>query len=201
MRLSLKILLLMSLSSGVYAESRGLLVDAFLAPYQLKLLNNKNNCQLTISQKEKKAVILQLESKSPCYFFADSSHQTAQLYSYKEDGIDNVLLIGGTAVEQKPDETQAQKKSSQDYCSQDIQAIILEHGEIKLGERNTESTACSQDRLDEKIYQQAGKQTRSSLEQLLQAQKKSKQVIVESSFFTNLQQKIQAIFSSDKAKE
>ncbi len=170
-----------------------LLIEGSIDRFHFKLNNDKQYCQLAIDYTDGAIPWFPLASQSPCYFFADNKQEKIQSYSYPDENIDYILLIGGTETELSAEKRKNKKMPVASYCTEEIQAIIIEKGEIKLGTTQTNAFACAEDRLDEKVYQQNTKQPRKEVEKVVQEQLK-KQTALETSFFESLQQKIEAIF-------
>ncbi len=199
---SLKISLLFFISSSLFTlsaclfadEPNPLLIEGSIDSFHFKLDNDKQYCQLAIDHADGVIPWFPLASQSPCYFFAENEKEKIQSYSYPDANIDYVLLIGGTASELTAEQRKNKKMSTTSYCSQEIQAIIVEKGKIKLGTTETNAFACAEDRLDEKVYQQKIKQPREGIEKVVQERLKKQTNTLEASFFESLQQKVEAIF-------
>lgn len=189
------------ISTHLFARPVPLLTEDFVDTFHFKLNNDKSYCQLSIRSPDDSITQFPLASQSPCYFFGDHEKKKIQTYSYKEAHIEHILFIGGTAVTLTDEQRQSKKMPIDSYCTQNIQAITIETGKVKLGNMNTAFFACAEDRLDEKIYQQVTKQPRVNIEVFLQEQKEKRPTVnrgqvpqADVPFFEGLQQKIEAIF-------
>ena len=187
-------LLLLCVSNSLFASPTSLLTEGVVGNFYLKLNNNKPQCQLIINVSDGIKKELVLKSQSPCYFFADIEQKKIQTYSYPDANIDTVLLIGGTKLVLGDKQKENRKIPANSYCTQDMQAIIVEYGKIKLTDIDTQAFACAEDRLDEKMYRHMIKQPRDAIEAEAKEQPLSLKVTPELSFLEDLQQKIEAIF-------
>lgn len=204
MKFSLKVsaLFLLCVSPNLFSAPAPLLTEGTIGSFHFKLNNDKPHCQLSIQHPEDSIAWFSLTSQSPCYFFANHEQKKIQTYAYKDSHIDSVFLIGGTAVKLTDEQRKNKKTPIDSYCTQDIQALTIEAGKIKIGNVNTTSFACTKDRLDEKLYQQVSKQPRFDIEELIKAQKEKKPNASDTNllpkkekpFWENLQHKIEAIF-------
>jgi hypothetical protein len=174
------------------------LLEGVIGSYQLTLDNNTPYCGLLINSSDSSEQLFSLNSKSPCYFFADNLQKNIQTYSYPKSNIDYVALIGGTAVRLDAETRLEKKLSADNYCTESIQAITLEENKIKLTQVEDNAFACAKDRLDEKRYQQVIKQKRFTIKEL--EQQKIKEEGAGMSFFEGVQQKIEAIFTKKENK-
>ncbi len=198
---ALKIALLFFIGSSFFTqntclfadEPKPFLIEGKIDNFHFKLNNDKQHCQLAIDHADAVIPWFPLTSQSPCYFFADNKQEKIQSYSYPDANIDYILLIGGTASELTVEQRKKKKMSATSYCTEEIQAIIIEKGKIKLGTTQTNAFACAENRLDEKLYRQKIKQPRKEIKKVIQEQLK-KQTALETSFFESLQQKVEAIF-------
>lgn len=158
------LLILFCGSASLCAEPQALMITATLESFQLTLVNDNKDCQLSVASVDSALVSIVLPNQSPCYFFQDHLKQQAQHYTYpKAKGV-KVLLMAGTAVKASREQRQAKKLSLDAYCTQTIQALILEEGVIKLGVVDRNALACADDRLDEIRYRQVLKQPRQALD-------------------------------------
>ena len=187
------------------AAPTDLITQAAVDGVNLTLLNEAEYCQLEVKGADGELQRLNLSSKAPCYFFPDLEKTQVQSYSYADAGVEEVLLIGGTPVVLTPEERQSKKLPSESYCTQDIQAISYENKVIMLGAVEMNAYACAEDRLDEKLYQQALQQPRQSIkvlheQQMMQANSAGEVLDVkpnssaEPSLLDSIQKKIKAIF-------
>jgi hypothetical protein len=172
-----------------------------MGAYRLLLVNDKPQCQLEVHTPNKSIQLISLPIKAPCYFFAESDKKQAQRYSYPDMQVEYVMLIGGTVVELTADARQQKKLPPTSYCTQQIQAVTLENGNVHLGSVDNNAFACAEDRLDEILYKQSLKQPRSAIEMIVKQSKTSdvndpKTAKIEPSFIESLQQKVEAIFTS-----
>ena len=187
MKASLKVLLVtLALSSNALCASPVLLVETNVDKYQLTLLNEQKNCQLSVKSASQDSKV-DLEIQSPCYFFPNNDKDGVQMYAYDDKGIAQIMLVGGTAVELSEEERKLKKLPANSYCTQEMQAISLEHAKIKLSKK-TQAFACGEDRLDDIVYKQVLQQERVDIKNL--PAKKSEDI----SFFGSLKKKIQGIF-------
>ena len=185
-------------------ELKPRLIEGVIDNFHFKLNNEKQHCQLSINHPDGGGRVtpwFSLASQSPCYFFGDSKKEKIQTYSYPDDKIDYVLLIAGTAIELTAEQRKNKKMQEESYCTQEIQAIFIENGQIKLGAREVNAFACADDRLDEKMYQQQIKQPRRNIEEVAKELAVKQIVTPEVSFFESLQQKIEAIFKDTPKRD
>lgn len=197
------LVLWISISGSLLAEPKPLLVEGVIGKMTFKLINDKSQCQLSLHSSAKIIKIIPLESQSPCYFFADSEQKNIQLYAYPEQQIDAVILIGGTAIGLTDDIRQRKKLPVDSYCTQYIQAVILEKGIAKISTVNINAIACAEDRIDEKMYRQALRQAKYDSELLVKSDKKPegetpKPLTSDMSFIESIVQKVGAIFKEEK---
>lgn len=186
------------LNSHALAEPNTAVIEGVIGAYQLILNNQKPQCELSIHRVGHPAQLLTLQSTSRCYFFADITQKKIQTYTYPKHNIAYIALIGGTAAVLDAKTRQEKKLPASSYCTQNIQAILLENNTLKLTQTETNALACEKDRLDEKRYQQITKQPRFTIKALKQQRQEEG---VELSFFETLQQKIEAIFITDENKQ
>ena len=208
MKQSLKIsaLFILCVSPSLFSAPAPLLTQGAVDAFHFKLDNDKPYCQLSIQYPQDSIAWSSLASQSPCYFFADYQQKKIQTYSYKDSRIDYILLIGGTAVKLTNEQRKNKKIPINSYCTQDIQALTIKAGKIKLGNVKTTSFACAEDRLDEKLYQQMSEQPQVDIEVFIKEQKEStankeQPSKVEVPFWENLQQKIEAIFDLNPSEK
>jgi len=174
------------LYSNVLSAATALLVETQVDKYQLTLLNEQKNCQLSVKSAQEDSKI-DLAMQSPCYFFPNNEKNGVQMYAYDDKGVAQIMLVGGTAVELSAEERKLKKLPISSYCTQEMQAVTLEHAKIKLSEK-TQAFACGEDRLDDIVYKQVLQQERVDIKKLLTKKNEN------SSFFGLLKKKIQGIF-------
>jgi hypothetical protein len=186
------------ISTSLCAAPKPLLLEGEVGGYYFKLINDKPHCQLSIKKADNAIQTVSLSSQSPCYFFADNQQEKIQSYSYPDNKLDYVLLIGGTAVELSAEERQLKKLPADSYCTQESQAITLEDGKVKIGTPDSKAFACAEDRLDEKVYQQVLTQQRRDIKTVIEQQTaisdRQQSNASKASFLENIQQKLEAIF-------
>jgi hypothetical protein len=188
----------LTLNNSALAEPNTAVTEGSIGEHQFKLNNHKPHCELSIQTGDNRAKLLVLQSTSPCYFFADITQKNIQTYAYPKHNIGYIALIGGTAAVLETQTRQEKKLSVDRYCTQDIQAILVDDNSIKLTKTETNAFACEKDRLDEKRYQQVIKQPRFTLKELEQQRQEEG---VELSFFETLQQQLKAMFTTDENKQ
>jgi hypothetical protein len=189
---------LLIITTCLYAVPKPLLLEGEVDGYYFRLINDKPHCQLSIKKANKTIQTVLLSCQSPCYFFADNQQEKIQSYSYPDNKLDYVLLIGGTAAELSAEERQLKKLPGDSYCTQESQAITLEDGKVKIGMLNSKAFACAEDRLDEKVYQQVLTQQRRSIKTVIEQQtaisNRQQSNASKASFLENIQQKLEVIF-------
>jgi hypothetical protein len=197
MKQSLKMsaLFILCINPSLFSAPPSLLTEGAIDVFHFKLNNDKPYCQLSIQYPDPEDSIawFSLSSQSPCYFFADHQQNQIQTYSYKDSHIEHILLMGGTTVKLTDQQRKNKKIPIDSYCTQNIQALTIKAGKIKLGSVKTTSFACAEDRLDEKLYRQMSEQPQVDIEVLIKEQKE-KSSKVEVPFWEDLHQKIEAIF-------
>lgn len=115
--------------------------------YQLTLVQTQDICLL---QAKKQAILetYPLTLTTPCFFISDDD--AVHIETYPDWNIQAVIIMAGDTL--SPTRRTKWGIKHKEHCGDQIQAIIIQHGQIQLTDRIDKTAVCQRDDLDEKAF-------------------------------------------------
>lgn len=117
-------------------------------PVSLQLKNDNHRCVL----QQGSETPIALEGNAPCYWLADLDKKRVITEQYPDQNVDAVAFVGLTPIEVDAKQREYLKLAEGQYCTSQLQGVLIKAGQVYLAEPMVDAPACVGDMLDEKLY-------------------------------------------------